>query len=50
MVERFAQSGGRLFAVMSRGRLLAATIGEWEWQEVVSEASAINAVAVWSSA
>lgn len=44
MVERFHAAGPTLLAVLSDGRLLSATIGEWQWQRLAPDAGRINAV------
>lgn len=44
MVERFAQSGQDLYAVLSDGRLLRATLDDLQWQVVLDEAGHVNAL------
>jgi hypothetical protein len=44
MVERFAQIGSSLFAVLSNGELLFAPLATLEWQRIVPELDDINAV------
>jgi len=43
MVERFAQAGGELLAVLSNGVLLAADISELAWRRILPEVKGINA-------
>lgn len=45
MVERLTRQSDHLFAVLSNGDLLAATIGDWQWQRLLPEAGQIHAVA-----
>lgn len=44
MVERFAQAGSQLLAVLSNGDLFAAEIRELNWRQVLAEVSGVNAV------
>ena len=45
MVERFAGFGDELYAVLSNGRLLVATVGIWRWRRLVKDVARIRAVA-----
>lgn len=45
MVERFAHFGDHLYAVLSDGQLLAATIGIWRWRHLFEDTTRIRAVA-----
>jgi len=44
LVERFAQVGDELYAVLSNGGLIVANIASWEWREVLPESAGVNAV------
>lgn len=44
MPERLTQVEDRLLAVLSNGELVAARIGEWEWQTVLDAAEKVHAV------
>ncbi len=44
MVERLAQIGDELFAVLSDGSLIAATLSSLDWREVLSKETRVNAV------
>jgi len=44
MVERFAQVGGELLAVLSNGQLLAAPLSTLDWRRILPEVKAINCV------
>lgn len=46
MVERFAQIGSELFAVLSNGELLWTQLPALEWQYILPDAKKVNAVAV----
>ncbi|MBI3361944.1 MAG: hypothetical protein HY023_12640 [Chloroflexi bacterium] len=46
MVERFAQAGDELLAVLSNGELIAAPLATLEWRRVLLEVEAINSIAV----
>jgi photosystem II stability/assembly factor-like uncharacterized protein len=46
MVERFASVGNTLLAVLDSGKLLASTIGQWQWQTILPKAGQVNAVAL----
>lgn len=46
MVERFAQAGDELLAVLSNGELLAAPLQSLTWRRIVPEAGRVSAVAV----
>jgi len=45
MVERFAQAGEELLAVLSDGQLLGTALAELQWRRILSEVKDINAVA-----
>lgn len=45
MVERLSVHGDQLFAVLSNGDLLAATIDAWRWQRLLPEIGQIHGVA-----
>lgn len=45
MVERFAQAGDELLAVLSNGELLAARISELEWRRILPSVEGVAAVA-----
>ncbi len=44
MVERFAQVGDDLLAVLSNGQLLSASISELQWQRILSSVEGVTAV------
>jgi hypothetical protein len=44
MVERFAQIGDELFAVLSNGELFAAPLGRLQWRRVLPDVGGVNAV------
>ncbi len=44
MVERFAQVGKTLLAVLSNGQLLAASVESLEWEHILRQAGQVNAV------
>jgi len=44
MVERFAQAGEDLFAVLSNGQLISATLSALAWQAILPEVNGVNAV------
>jgi hypothetical protein len=44
MVERFAQVGDRLFAVLSNGGLLAAPLATLQWQRILPDVEGVNAI------
>ncbi|HEY3343749.1 MAG TPA: hypothetical protein VGJ97_02410 [Anaerolineaceae bacterium] len=44
MVERFVQVGDELFAVLSNGELVAASVGVLQWERVMEEVKGVNAV------
>jgi hypothetical protein len=46
MVERFAHFEGTLFAVLSNGTLLAASLDDLRWAPILAKVSGINAVTV----
>ena len=43
MVERFAQIGDELMAVLSNGELIAAPLATLEWRRIVPEVDTVNA-------
>lgn len=43
MVERFAQAGDELLAVLSNGELLAARVETLEWRRALPELEGVNA-------
>jgi photosystem II stability/assembly factor-like uncharacterized protein len=45
MVERFVQAGEELFAVLSSGQLLSASLSSFEWHPVLPELSGLNMIA-----
>ncbi|MCI0394599.1 MAG: hypothetical protein L0332_31040 [Chloroflexi bacterium] len=45
MVERFTPVGDHLLAVLSNGDLLAAVIGEWQWQRIFPDVAGVRCVA-----
>ncbi len=45
MVERFAQAGGELLAVLSNGQLLCAPLATLEWRRILPEINRVAAVA-----
>jgi len=45
MVERFAQIGSELFAVLSNGELLSTQLAALEWRHILAEAGKVNAIA-----
>ncbi len=45
MVERFTQLGPELFAVLSNGQVLVASLARLEWQPVMTEVKGVNAAA-----
>jgi photosystem II stability/assembly factor-like uncharacterized protein len=45
MVERFEQVGDHLYAILSNGQLLTATIGVWRWQRLFQDVVRIQAIA-----
>jgi photosystem II stability/assembly factor-like uncharacterized protein len=50
MVERFVQSGGELWAVLSNGDLLIASLDTLQWQPVLADVKGINAVTAFPDA
>jgi photosystem II stability/assembly factor-like uncharacterized protein len=44
MVERFTQVGGQLFAVLSNGELLEASVQKPRWSRILPDVSDVNAV------
>jgi photosystem II stability/assembly factor-like uncharacterized protein len=46
MVERFYQSGGYLFAVLSSGELIGSSLASLEWEPVLPQENGVNMVAV----
>jgi hypothetical protein len=44
MVERFFQADDELFAVLSNGQLLSASLPALEWQRILPDRSDVNAV------
>jgi photosystem II stability/assembly factor-like uncharacterized protein len=46
LVERFYPLGDQMLAVLSDGQLLAATLNEWQWRQIVPAIPEINALAV----
>ena len=46
MVERFAEAGGTLMAVLSNGEVLAAPPAALDWQPILPKIKGVNAVAV----
>lgn len=44
MVERFLQADDELFAVLSNGQLLSASLPAFEWQRILPDRSDVNAV------
>ena len=44
MVERFFQADDELFAVLSNGQLLSASLSNLEWQRILSNVSDVNAI------
>jgi len=44
LVERFAQIGDELYAVLAKGGLIASAIASWEWREVLPSSAGVNAV------
>lgn len=44
MVERFAQVGDQLFAVLSNGGLLAAPLATLQWQPILPHVDGVNAI------
>ena len=49
MVERFAQIGNDLLAVLSDGQLLEAPLRSLEWRRIVPDAGGVTAVAPFDS-
>ncbi|MDQ5850733.1 MAG: glycoside hydrolase [Chloroflexota bacterium] len=45
MVERFAQIGDELFAVLSNGQLLSTPVAKLEWKQILPDVHGVNAVA-----
>jgi len=45
MVERFFQAGDELFAVLSNGQLLSASLSTLEWKRVLPNITGVNAMA-----
>lgn len=45
MVERFTQVEDSLYAVLSDGQLMVATIGRWYWRQILSDAGRVRALA-----
>jgi hypothetical protein len=45
MVERFFQKDNDLFAVLSNGELWSKRLGESKWHHILSEITAIKAIA-----
>jgi photosystem II stability/assembly factor-like uncharacterized protein len=45
MVERFEQVDDDLYAILSNGQLLTASIGVWRWQRVFQDVMGIQAIA-----
>jgi hypothetical protein len=48
MVERFFQAGEELFAVLSTGEVLGASLSALEWQRILPNIDAVNALTVMS--
>ena len=46
MVERFFQAGDELFAVLSNGQLLSASLSALEWKRILPGISNVNAVTI----
>jgi hypothetical protein len=44
MVERFFQVDHELFAVLSNGQLLSASLSELEWHHILPEINGVNAI------
>jgi hypothetical protein len=44
MVERFAQAGEQLLAVLSNGDILAASLNALEWRQILPEVKGVNVV------
>jgi photosystem II stability/assembly factor-like uncharacterized protein len=44
MVERFFQAGDELFAVLSNGQLLTASLATLEWKRVLPDITGVNAI------
>lgn len=45
MVERFVQAGDELFAVLSNGQLLSATLSALQWHQILTDIRDVNMVA-----
>jgi hypothetical protein len=46
MVERFFQAGEELFAVLSNGQLLSASLSTLEWKRILPGIADVNAITV----
>lgn len=46
MVERLAPYGDELYAILSNGELIAATIGRWQWRQAFAGVTGINDIAI----
>jgi len=46
MVERFVQAGEELFAVLSNGQLLSASLSTLDWERILPSISSVNALIV----
>ena len=44
MVERFSQIGDDLFAVLSNGQLLSASLATLEWKQILTDVKNVNAI------
>jgi photosystem II stability/assembly factor-like uncharacterized protein len=49
MVERFAQAGPDLLAVLSNGELLSTRLGAWQWERILPHAGSANAAFIMDS-
>jgi len=48
MVERFFQAGDELFAVLSNGQLLSASLAKLEWKRILPNISNVDAITLMS--